>query len=255
VKISVTWLFPICFWAWNFTIFCLGLYYKQNITRWLEDTTFIFSCYVPWAIDMSLILVRLSQNDTIFKMQLNCSISKYVWSHIPSPAKNKIFEILCIFIRVCVLSDTMKWIYLEPYLQINCLSFYWNQLWPPDTRVWPARGTKPRVFIPRKRLGLAFKFGFKFPVGGSVPVQIYKLEPKGRCCRSDTTDANAVYIQLVKCKDFISCVSRNYSRKYVMQIRKLLYMCNQENWKGRDYGKKIRKIKFLFHEKSNSPNI
>jgi hypothetical protein len=32
-----TWLFPICFWEWNFTIFCLGLYNKQNITRWLED--------------------------------------------------------------------------------------------------------------------------------------------------------------------------------------------------------------------------
>ena len=44
VKISVTWLFPICFWAWNFTTFCLGLYNKQNITRWLEDMTFIFSC-------------------------------------------------------------------------------------------------------------------------------------------------------------------------------------------------------------------
>jgi hypothetical protein len=29
-----------------YTIFCLGLqvYNKQNITRWLEDTTFIFSC-------------------------------------------------------------------------------------------------------------------------------------------------------------------------------------------------------------------
>ena len=37
VKISITWLFPTCFWAWNFTIFCLGLYNKQNITRWLED--------------------------------------------------------------------------------------------------------------------------------------------------------------------------------------------------------------------------
>jgi hypothetical protein len=141
----------------------------------------------------------------------------------------------------------MKWIYLESYLQINCLSFYWNQLWPPDTRVWPARGTKPRVFIPRKRLGL--------PVGGSVPVQIYKLEPKGRCCRSDTTDANAVSIQLVKCKDFISCVSRNYSRKYVMQSRKILYMWNQENWKGWNHGKKIRKIKFIFYENPNSPNI
>jgi hypothetical protein len=61
-----------------------------------------------------------------------------------------------------------------------------------------------RVYASQKT-GLAFRFGFKFPVGGSVPVQIYKLEPKGRCCRSDTTDANAVYIQLVKCKDFISC--------------------------------------------------
>ena len=28
----------------KFTIFCLGLYNKQNITRWLEDITFIFSC-------------------------------------------------------------------------------------------------------------------------------------------------------------------------------------------------------------------
>ena len=28
-----------------YTIFCLGLYNKQNITRWLEDMTFIFSCY------------------------------------------------------------------------------------------------------------------------------------------------------------------------------------------------------------------
>jgi hypothetical protein len=27
-----------------YTIFCLGLYNKQNITRWLEDMTFIFSC-------------------------------------------------------------------------------------------------------------------------------------------------------------------------------------------------------------------
>jgi hypothetical protein len=32
------------FWEWNFTIFYLGLYNKQNITRWLEDMTFIFSC-------------------------------------------------------------------------------------------------------------------------------------------------------------------------------------------------------------------
>jgi hypothetical protein len=28
-----------------YTIFRLGLYNKQNITRWLEDMTFIFSCY------------------------------------------------------------------------------------------------------------------------------------------------------------------------------------------------------------------
>jgi hypothetical protein len=27
-----------------YTIFCLGLYNKQNITRWLEDMTVIFSC-------------------------------------------------------------------------------------------------------------------------------------------------------------------------------------------------------------------
>jgi hypothetical protein len=27
-----------------YTIFCLGLYNKQYITRWLEDMTFIFSC-------------------------------------------------------------------------------------------------------------------------------------------------------------------------------------------------------------------
>jgi hypothetical protein len=27
-----------------YTIFRLGLYNKQNITRWLEDMTFIFSC-------------------------------------------------------------------------------------------------------------------------------------------------------------------------------------------------------------------
>jgi hypothetical protein len=27
-----------------YTIFCFGLYNKQNITRWLEDMTFIFSC-------------------------------------------------------------------------------------------------------------------------------------------------------------------------------------------------------------------
>jgi hypothetical protein len=31
-----------CFWAWNFTMFCLGLYIKQNITRWLEDMIFIW---------------------------------------------------------------------------------------------------------------------------------------------------------------------------------------------------------------------
>ena len=29
-NISITWLFPICFWAWKFTVFCLGLYNKQN---------------------------------------------------------------------------------------------------------------------------------------------------------------------------------------------------------------------------------
>ena len=40
MKISITWLFPISFWAWNFTIFCLGLYNEQNITQWLEDMTF-----------------------------------------------------------------------------------------------------------------------------------------------------------------------------------------------------------------------
>jgi hypothetical protein len=45
VQIAIMLLFPICFWAWNFTIFCLGLYNKQNITRWLEDMTFIFSCF------------------------------------------------------------------------------------------------------------------------------------------------------------------------------------------------------------------
>jgi hypothetical protein len=28
-----------------YSIFCLGLYNKQNITRWLEDMTFIFSCW------------------------------------------------------------------------------------------------------------------------------------------------------------------------------------------------------------------
>jgi hypothetical protein len=27
-----------------YTICCFGLYNKQNITRWLEDMTFIFSC-------------------------------------------------------------------------------------------------------------------------------------------------------------------------------------------------------------------
>jgi hypothetical protein len=27
-----------------YTNFCLGLYNKQNIARWLEDMTFIFSC-------------------------------------------------------------------------------------------------------------------------------------------------------------------------------------------------------------------
>ena len=30
VKISIAWRFPICFRAWNFTIFCLGLYKKRR---------------------------------------------------------------------------------------------------------------------------------------------------------------------------------------------------------------------------------
>jgi hypothetical protein len=34
-------LFPICLWVWNFTFFCLGLYNKQNITRWLEDDFYL----------------------------------------------------------------------------------------------------------------------------------------------------------------------------------------------------------------------
>ena len=36
---------------------------------------------------------------------------------------------------------------------------------------------------------------------------------------------NAVSIQLVKCNDFISCVSRNYSRKHFMRSRKAGAFC------------------------------
>ena len=45
VKISIMWLFPICFWAWIFTIFCLGLQYIINRTlhgglkRWLLSSS------------------------------------------------------------------------------------------------------------------------------------------------------------------------------------------------------------------------
>jgi hypothetical protein len=66
VKISITWLFPICFRAWNFTIFCLGLY-KQNITRWLEDTTFIFS----YALVRKILFSPLEDKSHIFAPPCN----------------------------------------------------------------------------------------------------------------------------------------------------------------------------------------
>jgi hypothetical protein len=41
VKISITWLFPICFWAWNFTIFCSILH--NFLFSPLEDKSHIFA--------------------------------------------------------------------------------------------------------------------------------------------------------------------------------------------------------------------
>ena len=69
--------------------------------------------------------------------------------------------------------ESLKWIrQLERYLQMNYL-FSWSQILTPKhaclgvkTRVFIAWLTDWVLFACVKRLGLAFKFGFKFPVGG-----------------------------------------------------------------------------------------
>jgi hypothetical protein len=69
VKISITsftWLFPICFWAWNFTIFCLGLYNKQNITRWL-------------ALVRKILFSALEDKSHIYYSRVISSIISFIW--------------------------------------------------------------------------------------------------------------------------------------------------------------------------------
>jgi ribosome modulation factor len=151
VKILITWLFPICFWAWNFTIFCLDYIINRTLHGglkiWLlssrvtyhEQLTWVLSWFdfpkmIPYS-KCSSIVVLVSKYDRIFLHQLKIEYLKfYAYS----------------FVSVFYQIQWNKYIW-NLYLQINCLSFYWNQLWPPRHACLASLGDKTaRVYASQK---------------------------------------------------------------------------------------------------------